>query len=83
MVEKWLLQVEEMMTGSLKKIIQSSIQDYEKTLRSKWVIEWPGQVVICVSQVYWTKESELAIQTNSLDVNRISIYYSSSTNLVL
>ncbi|KAJ3108807.1 Dynein heavy chain 7, axonemal [Phlyctochytrium bullatum] len=29
--------------------------------REKWVLEWPGQVVIGVSSVYWTKDVEFVI----------------------
>ena len=30
--------------------------------RSEWVKEWPGQVILCASQVYWTREVHEAIK---------------------
>ncbi len=44
MVEKWLLQVEEMMIQSIRKVIVDSITAYTQTVREKWVLDWPGQV---------------------------------------
>uniref|UniRef100_A0A8C0ZKV4 Dynein axonemal heavy chain 12 n=1 Tax=Cyanistes caeruleus TaxID=156563 RepID=A0A8C0ZKV4_CYACU len=45
-VEKWLIQVEDIMLKT--KVIREKIK--------RWVLEWPGQVVLCVSQMYWTSE---------------------------
>lgn len=66
MVEKWLIQVEETMLNSMRMVIKDSVQDYPKVDRKKWVLDWPGQVVICSSQIYWTLDSELAIQNGTL-----------------
>lgn len=38
------------------------LQAYSAEPRAKWVKEWPGQVVICVSQIYWTLEVHEAIR---------------------
>ena len=56
MVEKWLLQVEDIMISSVRKEIERSIAAYKVTPRTHWVIDWPGQVVICVSSIFWTSE---------------------------
>uniref|UniRef100_A0A8C4VID0 Dynein axonemal heavy chain 3 n=1 Tax=Falco tinnunculus TaxID=100819 RepID=A0A8C4VID0_FALTI len=66
MVEKWLLQVEEMMLASVRQIIQDGIKGYVKVPRKTWVLQWPGQVVICVSSIYWTEEVSEAIRKGTL-----------------
>jgi dynein heavy chain, axonemal len=66
MVEKWLQQVEDMMILSIRFVIKEATADYLKTARKQWVVEWSGQIVICSSQVYWTKETEEAMKADNL-----------------
>ncbi|KAK6187847.1 hypothetical protein SNE40_005782 [Patella caerulea] len=56
MVEKWLLQVEDVMISSIRKVIIESMKAYKESPRRRWVIEWPGQVTLAVSTIYWTAE---------------------------
>ncbi|XP_053383461.1 dynein axonemal heavy chain 3-like [Mercenaria mercenaria] len=56
MVEKWLLQVEDVMISSLRKVIIDSKNAYPNTPRNNWVLSWAGQVVLCVSSMFWTTE---------------------------
>ena len=53
-VEKWLLELESDMLASLQKVTDESRQDYESCIRIEWVTKWPGQAVLCVSQLFWT-----------------------------
>uniref|UniRef100_A0A8C4VGB9 Dynein axonemal heavy chain 3 n=1 Tax=Falco tinnunculus TaxID=100819 RepID=A0A8C4VGB9_FALTI len=71
MVEKWLLQVEEMMLASVRQIIQDGIKGYVP--RKTWVLQWPGQVVICVSSIYWTEEVSEAIRKGTLLKSNLQI----------
>lgn len=55
-VEKWLLQIEKVMQASIHQQVSASLEVYPEVLRENWVLDWPGQVVLCVSQLDWTKE---------------------------
>uniref|UniRef100_H2Z3M6 Dynein axonemal heavy chain 7 n=1 Tax=Ciona savignyi TaxID=51511 RepID=H2Z3M6_CIOSA len=65
-VEKWLLQVRNMMLKSVRDVIIRANQAYQEVERHVWVTEWPGQVVLYVSQMYWTSEVHEALQSNGL-----------------
>jgi dynein heavy chain, axonemal len=67
MVEKWLIQVEDQMLLSIRMIINEALNAYANRDRKQWVLEWPGQIVICASQVYWTNEVEQSILNHALD----------------
>jgi len=66
-VEKWLMEVQDAMITSLTDITRESIAAYAEKERTEWVIQWPAQVVICVDNVYWTKEVAEAIECGKLD----------------
>uniref|UniRef100_A0A8C2TNL6 Dynein axonemal heavy chain 12 n=1 Tax=Coturnix japonica TaxID=93934 RepID=A0A8C2TNL6_COTJA len=67
-VEKWLIQVEDVMLRSIHSVIDKS----RMTERKKWVLEWPGQVVLCVSQMFWTSEVHEVLCTQpELQLNEI------------
>lgn len=60
-VEKWLLELEAMMRRSVRDQIVLALEAYASTPRKEWVQKWPGQVVICVGQTYWTSGVHEAI----------------------
>ncbi|XP_018046945.1 PREDICTED: dynein heavy chain 3, axonemal [Atta colombica] len=56
MVERWLCQVEELMVISMRDVAEQSVLAYFDAVREEWVLSWPGQIVICASQIHWTSE---------------------------
>ncbi|XP_017759468.1 PREDICTED: dynein heavy chain 3, axonemal [Eufriesea mexicana] len=65
MVERWLCQVEDLMVASLRDIAEESIIAYFTTKREEWIFSWPGQIVICCSQIHWTSEVCESFEDNS------------------
>ncbi len=66
-VEKWLLQLESIQWDSLRTLTVASNAEYTKISRADWILNWPAQVVLCVSAVYWTSEVSTALRTGSKD----------------
>ncbi|KAI8910835.1 dynein heavy chain and region D6 of dynein motor-domain-containing protein, partial [Gorgonomyces haynaldii] len=62
-VEKWLSSVESMMLTSVQKVVEKAYLAYTTKPREKWVLDWPGQAVLCVSQIFWTLGVEKAMQS--------------------
>ena len=68
MVEKWLLQVQQTMIISLKDVMSNAVTAYDQDPRRKWVLDWPGQIIIAASTVYWTTDVTDAIKNGTLKV---------------
>ncbi|KAM9311612.1 dynein axonemal heavy chain 3-like [Gastrophryne carolinensis] len=61
LVEKWLHEVESIMKLSIHEVMNQSIKAYKESERSKWVLQWPGQVVLAANMVHWTMEVSKAL----------------------
>lgn len=61
-VEKWMLEIESQMIASLKDLGKSALASYPNTARTEWSKMYPGQIVLCISQIFWTTEVEQAIK---------------------
>ncbi|KAJ3406762.1 Dynein heavy chain 7, axonemal [Chytriomyces hyalinus] len=60
-VERWLLGVEKGMLESVKSVVSEAYYAFFTKPRNEWVLDWPGQVVLCVSSIFWTIGMEKAI----------------------
>uniref|UniRef100_A0A8B9YYG6 Dynein axonemal heavy chain 3 n=1 Tax=Bos mutus grunniens TaxID=30521 RepID=A0A8B9YYG6_BOSMU len=57
------------MISSEKEIVPFKQKIYPaqaKVPRNQWVLQWPGQVVICVSSIFWTQEVSQALIEKTL-----------------
>uniref|UniRef100_A0A8C5GGD8 Dynein heavy chain 12, axonemal-like n=1 Tax=Gouania willdenowi TaxID=441366 RepID=A0A8C5GGD8_GOUWI len=71
-VERWLLEVEDVMIRTVKHKIQQSYAAYDDETRSQWVKEWPGQAVLCTSQIAWTSDVHNAIKDHPTGLKKFS-----------
>ncbi|RYG70357.1 hypothetical protein EON64_00405, partial [archaeon] len=61
-VEKWLLEIESVQWESIRTLTVASIAEYPMISRKQWILNWPAQVVLGVSCVYWTNEVTAALR---------------------
>jgi len=69
-VEKWLIELETEMRKSVRHMVYQAILAYHMKVRTTWVLEWPGQTVLCVDQTYWTQQVEEAMLKGVVGLKR-------------
>ena len=69
-VEKWLLQLEETMIDSVWRAAGVGIRTYSDEPRTDWVRNHPGQIVLAVTQKYWTDAVTSAITDGPEAMNK-------------
>lgn len=57
-VEKWLIELEKLMRQSIRQVVKDAMDAYFIKERVAWVLDWPGQTILCVGQMYWTQQIE-------------------------
>lgn len=66
-VEVWLGEVERRMRASVRAQTEASLKEYPAIARTEWVKRWPAMVVLGISQVYWCRGVEGAIEGQQVD----------------
>lgn len=61
-VEKWLLEIESIQWESIRTLTVASLNEYPTIHRKKWILNWPAQVILGVSVVFWTSEVTAALK---------------------
>ena len=67
-MERWLLEVEEMMVQSLKDVTVRAVESHPSTPHEEWVTLWPAQVILIVAQIVWTAEVVQLLENSGLQV---------------
>ncbi|CAM9362495.1 unnamed protein product [Pylaiella littoralis] len=65
-VERWLLELEAMQWESVRTQVTLSLKEYPTISREQWVLNWPAQAVLGVSQVFWTQDVATSIKTGGV-----------------
>ncbi|KAA6419936.1 MAG: dynein heavy chain axonemal [Trebouxia sp. A1-2] len=65
-VEKWFIEAEAAMRETVRDVTRKSFDAHAVSKRIDWVLQWPGQVVLCVGSMFWTQEVAESIRSNSL-----------------
>ncbi|CAK9112546.1 Dynein axonemal heavy chain 1 (Axonemal beta dynein heavy chain 1) (Ciliary dynein heavy chain 1) (Heat shock regulated protein 1) (HSRF-1) (hDHC7) [Durusdinium trenchii] len=57
-VELWLVEVEAAMLETIRHVCLASAKDYEERNKfTDWLKQWPGQAVIAIFCLFWTRET--------------------------
>ncbi|XP_030605544.1 dynein heavy chain 11, axonemal [Archocentrus centrarchus] len=61
-VEAWLTHLEESMKECVRGHLFEAVSMYEDRPREQWILEFPAQVALTGSQVWWTNDMELVFK---------------------
>lgn len=53
-VECWLNDVTQAMRQTLRALFGRAVVDYETRVRELWVCDWPAQVALVITQIWWS-----------------------------
>ncbi|XP_032221173.2 dynein beta chain, ciliary [Nematostella vectensis] len=59
-VEIWLNRVMDRMRATVRKEQSESVVSYEEKPREQWLFDFPAQVALCGTQIWWTTEVGIA-----------------------
>ncbi|KAJ8957969.1 hypothetical protein NQ318_001970 [Aromia moschata] len=59
-VEVWLGRVQDAMRATIRTSIGDGVLSYEEKPRDQWLFDFPAQVSLCGTQIWWTTEVNIA-----------------------
>ncbi|XP_068101608.1 dynein axonemal heavy chain 11-like isoform X2 [Hyperolius riggenbachi] len=60
--ETWLGLLEESMKSTVRQEIMDAVAGYEDKLRDQWLFDYPAQVALAASQIWWATDVEIAFE---------------------
>ncbi|XP_043973511.1 dynein axonemal heavy chain 11 isoform X1 [Gambusia affinis] len=61
-VEEWLTRLEESMKNCIKVHLSEAVSLYEDKSREQWILEFPAQIALTGSQIWWSNDMELVFR---------------------
>lgn len=61
-VEGWLNRIQNRMRSSLRNYMSEAVVSYEEKPRDQWLFDYPAQVSLCGTQIWWTTEVNMAFE---------------------
>ncbi|XP_035799351.2 dynein axonemal heavy chain 11 [Amphiprion ocellaris] len=61
-VETWLSRLEESMKESVRGHLFEAVSMYEERPREQWILDFPAQVALTGSQIWWSNDMELVFK---------------------
>ena len=78
-VEQWLSKLEKNIFKTMEQTLTESEIDLKTSERINWLFKWPGQVVLVINSLDWTRKIEIRL-TDNVKLNEF--YNESSKNLI-
>ncbi|XP_076649863.1 dynein heavy chain at 16F [Halictus rubicundus] len=73
-VEDWLGRVEEAMFMTLRRRMKQGIQDFDAKGRQQFLSMHPSQIVLTVSQIFWTRRIDLILESEGRVVESMKAF---------
>lgn len=61
-MEEWLTRLEESMRNCIKVHLSEAVSLYEDRSREQWILEFPSQIALTGSQIWWSNDMELVFR---------------------
>jgi len=79
-VEEYMTDIIAKMRSELRETLALSVKDYPARQRHEWLLDWPSQLILVVSQIFWCQETEEALAAvNRGDARALSTYNQKQT----